>query len=33
VIEPYDDISKIVDVAVITDFAGQGEILRKESGE
>ena len=30
VIEPYDDISKIVDVAVISDYEGQGEILLKE---
>lgn len=30
VIEPYDDISKIVDVAVISDYEGQGEILVKE---
>lgn len=33
VIKPYDDISKIVNVAVISDFEGQGEILKKESGE
>ena len=33
VIEPYDDISKILDVAVVTDFDGQGEILKKESDE
>lgn len=30
VIEPYDDIAKIVDVAVISDYEGQGEILVKE---
>ena len=30
VIEPYDDIGKIVDVAVISDYEGQGEILVKE---
>ena len=30
VIEPYDDISKIVDVAVISGYEGQGEILLKE---
>ena len=28
VVEPYDDIKKIVDVAVITSFDGEGEILR-----
>ena len=33
VIEPYDDISRIIDVAVISDFDGQGEILKKESDE
>ena len=27
VIEPYDDISKVIDVAVISDYEGQGEIL------
>lgn len=27
VIEPYDDISKIIDVAVISGYEGQGEIL------
>lgn len=27
VIEPYDDIQKLTDVAVISDFEGQGEIL------
>ncbi len=30
VIEPYDKIDKIVDVAVITAYAGMGEILSKE---
>ena len=30
VIQPYDDIRKIVDVAVITRFDGQGEILRSD---
>ena len=30
VIEPYDDIGKITDVAVISDYEGQGEILVKE---
>lgn len=29
VVEPYDDIRKITDVAVITGFDGQGEILRR----
>ncbi len=29
VIEPYEDIRKIMDVAVITQFDGQGEILRR----
>jgi len=29
VIEPYEDIRKIRDVAVITSFDGQGEILRR----
>ena len=33
VIEPYDDIKKILDVAVITDFDGQGEILKKAGDE
>lgn len=33
VIEPYDDISEILNVAVVTDFDGQGEILKKESDE
>lgn len=33
VIEPYDDIKKIVNVAVITDFEGQGEILKKAGEE
>lgn len=33
VIKPYDDISTIVNVAVISDFEGQGEILKRESGE
>lgn len=33
VIKPYDDIRKIVDVAVITDFDGQGEILRRTQDE
>lgn len=31
VVEPYDNIKKVVDVAVITSFDGQGEILK--SGE
>lgn len=30
VIEPYDDIDKLVDVAVITSYDGVGEILSKE---
>ncbi len=30
VIEPYDEIDRIVDVAVITSYEGVGEILRKE---
>ena len=30
VIEPYDNISKIGDVAVITSYQGMGEILSKE---
>ena len=30
VVEPYDDIRKIVDVAVITGFDGEGEILRSD---
>lgn len=30
VIEPYDDIRKITDVAVITSFSGEGEILKSE---
>ena len=30
VIEPYDDISKVVDVAVITEYDGQGEILKPD---
>lgn len=29
VVEPYEDIRKITDVAVITQFDGQGEILRR----
>lgn len=33
VIEPYDDIKKVLDVAVVTDFDGQGEILKRESAE
>lgn len=33
VIEPYDDISKVVDVAVITGYDGQGEILKRASDE
>lgn len=33
VIEPYDDISKIVDVAVISGFEGQGEILKHDSDD
>ena len=33
VIEPYDDIAKVLDVAVISDFDGQGEILKRESDE
>ena len=28
VVEPYEDIRKIIDVAVITGFEGQGEILK-----
>lgn len=27
VVEPYDDIRKIIDIAVITDFSGEGEAL------
>lgn len=30
-VEPYDDIRKIIDVAVIIDFDGQGEILRSDT--
>lgn len=33
VIEPYDDIDKLVNVAVIADFEGQGEILKKAGEE
>ncbi|WP_407382487.1 rod shape-determining protein MreC [Ruminococcus sp.] len=33
VIQPYDEIGKVLDVAVIADFEGQGEILKKESDE
>lgn len=33
VIEPYDDIKSVLNVAVISDFEGQGEILKRESGE
>ena len=33
VIKPYDDISSVLNVAVISDFEGQGEILKKESGD
>ena len=33
VIEPYDDIKKVLDVAAVTDFDGQGEILKRESAE
>ncbi len=33
VIDPYDDIKKVLDVAVVTDFDGQGEILKRESAE
>ena len=33
VIEPYDTIKELRNVAVITDFDGQGEILKKESDE
>ena len=33
VIEPYDNIDKVTDVAVVTDFDGQGEILKRESAE
>lgn len=29
VVEPYDDITKIIDVAVISGYQGQGEILKK----
>ena len=31
VVQPYDDIRKIVDAAVIIDFTGQGEILRSDT--
>ena len=33
VIEPYDDIKKILDVAVISDFDGKGEILKNAGDE
>ncbi len=33
VIEPYDDIGKIVDAAVISGFKGQGELLKRASEE
>lgn len=33
VIEPYDEIDELVDVAVISGYDGQGEILRRESDE
>lgn len=33
VIRPYDEIGKVLDVAVISDFEGQGEILKRESDE
>lgn len=33
VIRPYDEIGKVLDVAVISDFEGQGEILQRESDE
>lgn len=33
VVKPYDDISKVLNVAVVSDFEGQGEILKRESGE
>ena len=31
VIEPYDEISEVVDVAVITEYNGKGEILKPDS--
>ena len=31
VVQPYDDIRKITDAAVIIDFTGQGEILRSDT--
>ncbi len=33
VVEPYEDIRKIRDIAVITSFEGQGEILRRTEDE
>ena len=33
VIEPYDNIDKVTDVAVVTDFDGLGEFLKRESAE
>ena len=33
VVEPYDDIRKIIDVAVITSFSGEGEALTLSGGE
>lgn len=33
VIEPYDDIKKLLDVAVISDFDGKGEILKNAGDE
>ena len=33
VVEPYDDIRRIRDVAVITSFDGQGEILTRTQGD
>lgn len=32
VIEPYDDIKALSELAVITDFSGQGEVLIKDNG-
>ena len=31
IVSPYEDIRKITDVAVITDFDGEGEILKRTS--
>ena len=33
VVEPYEDVRKITDVAVITSFDGQGEILKRNTDE